>query len=267
MKKTFFLQFVLTFVLFCPNINAQSPYKLSWGKESIIVGTSLISAIIGSGIDYKVKPLTQIEINQLNRNDINSFDRSAANYYSTEVAQISNIFLGVCTSSPLLFLTVKEPRSNLGIISVMYLETMMFSVFLPSYGKGGVQRIRPYVYNADAPLDDKLNSEAKRSFFSGHTTIAFSSAVFFLTVYSNYYPNSKWKPYIWGGSLLAASTVGYMRYRAGAHFPTDIIVGAVVGSAIGYLIPKLHENTNKSNLSLISFIYDNKACLTLNYKF
>jgi membrane-associated phospholipid phosphatase len=71
--------------------------------------------------------------------------------------------------------------------------------------------------------------------------VAFASAVFISTVYSDYNPHSEWKPYIWAGSLLTASVVGYLRYEAGMHFPTDILVGALVGGTIGHVIPWLHR--------------------------
>ena len=265
-KKLLLLVFTL-FGVYSQITNAQSPYKLSLGKESLIIGTGFISAIASSSIDDDVTPLTEAEVSKLNKNDINIFDRSATNFSSSEIDSKSNTVLGVCAAAPILFLAGKESRNSIGTVSVMYLETMLFSVFTPSYAKGSVQRVRPFVYNENSPLDKKLTSEAKRSFFSGHTTNAFASAVFFSSVFSKYYPNSKWKPFVWGGSLLVASTVGFMRYRAGAHFPTDIIVGAAVGSAIGYLIPKLHETSNKSNLTFYpSIIYD-KACLSFNYRF
>jgi len=266
MKKIFLLPFLFVFA-FYQNINAQSPYKLSWGKESIILGTGLITAVAGSAIDNRVVPLTQTDLNQLNRNEVNSFDRSATNNYSASVAKTSDYLLYSCIVSPVLFTAGKKTRSNILTIGVMYVETTLFSYFLPSLGKGGVQRIRPFAYNAEAPLDEKLTSEAKRSFFSAHATISFASAVFLSTVYSNYYPGSKWKPYVWGGSLLAAGSIGVMRYVAGAHFPTDILIGAAVGSAIGYLIPRLHKVSNKSDLSILPFVYDNKTGISVVMSF
>ena len=115
--------------------------------------------------------------------------------------------------------------------------------------KGSIERFRPYAYNPDAPMVKKLTSDTRKSFFSGHTTTAFASAVFLSTVYSDYNPNSEWKPYIWAGSLFIASVVGYLRYEAGMHFPTDILAGAIVGSAIGYAIPWMHR-VGKENVSL-----------------
>jgi membrane-associated phospholipid phosphatase len=266
MKKFKLLTIILTIIFNSQNIYAKSPYSISWGKESIIAGTGIVSALISSGISYNIKPLTQAEISLLNKNDINSIDRSATNYYSPNVARASDVLVVSLACTPGLFITSQETRNDIIVIGTMYAETMLFSNFLPSYTKGGIERIRPFVYNPDAAISEKLTSEAKRSFFSGHTTNAFASAVFLSTVYSNYYPDSKWTPYIWGGSLLAASSVGYMRYRAGKHFPTDILVGAAVGSAIGYLIPKFHEN-KKSDLTLIPFLNVDKAFISLNYTF
>jgi membrane-associated phospholipid phosphatase len=132
-------------------------------------------------------------------------------------------------------------RDDFGTFSVMYIENLFLSFAVVHTTKILIKRKRPYTYNKNVPLKYKSDSSSRLSFFSGHTTHAFSSAVFLSTVYSKYYPDSKLKPYIWGVSLLSASITGYLRYASGNHFPTDIIMGAVIGSAIGYLIPLIHE--------------------------
>ena len=35
--------------------------------------------------------------------------------------------------------------------------------------------------------------------------------------------------------------ISYERVRAGQHFPTDVIMGALVGAGIGVLVPHLHR--------------------------
>ncbi len=249
------------------NAYTQSPYKLSWKTDGLIIGTGIVSAFVSSSIDDSIEEMTLAEINGLNRMDVNAFDRGATKNYSETAARVSDVFLVASAASPFLLLGNKETKSDFGIISVMYLETMLHGVFLPSYGKGLAQRVRPFAYNSKAPLEEKLDSETKRSFFSGHTTWAFSTTVFFASVYSQYHPNSKFKPYVWTGALLAATTVGVMRYSAGAHFPTDILVGAGVGSLVGYLIPKLHETKNKSDLSFTPFVSKNGGLMMVNYSF
>ena len=61
-------------------------------------------------------------------------------------------------------------------------------------------------------------------------------------VYDDYYPDSKWGPWIKVGTFSYAAFVSYLRYASGWHYPTDIIAGALVGSTIGWLIPYLHKN-------------------------
>jgi membrane-associated phospholipid phosphatase len=201
-------------------------------------------------VDKSIQPLTLQEVNQLERGSINQFDRSAAYNYSKSASNTSDVMAVIALAAPAALLTDQSIRKDWKTITLMYLETYGWSRSVNELAKASVRRIRPFVYNPDAPLDRKLSSGSRKSFFSEHSSETFASAVFISTVYSDYNPNSEWKPYIWAGSLLTASVVGYLRYEAGAHFPTDILVGAIVGSAIGYTIPWMHR-LNKENLSII----------------
>ena len=35
--------------------------------------------------------------------------------------------------------------------------------------------------------------------------------------------------------------MAYLRFESGIHDPSDVVVGALVGSAIGYLVPRSHR--------------------------
>ncbi|MCK9426362.1 MAG: phosphatase PAP2 family protein [Ignavibacteriaceae bacterium] len=70
---------------------------------------------------------------------------------------------------------------------------------------------------------------------------------------------------MWTGSLLSASLVGYLRYVSGNHYPTDILIGAVVGSAIGYFIPYLHQTNNSQSDFFPSLNQSNG--FTIHYSF
>jgi len=228
---------------------AQSPYKCSWEKDGYIIGLGGASAATGFFLDRSVSSLTTAEINQLSRELVNWFDRSATYNYSESAGTASDILFGVASAAPFILFANENMRNDWTAITLMYLETWSFIGGSTFIVKGSVERIRPFVYNPDVPMDKKLTSDARKSFFSGHTTTAFASAVFLSTVFSDYNPDSKWRPYVWAGSLLTASVVGYLRYEAGMHFPTDILVGAVVGSAIGYAIPWMHR-VGKENVSI-----------------
>lgn len=257
--------FFLVFISYS-NIFAQSPYKSNWQKNTIMIGGSIGIAFLASAVHDNATSLTIDEINSLNREDVNSFDRSATYNYSLDLSATSDIIVASCLTSPLTLFLSDKVREDFSTVSIMYMETIILATFTPSFGKS-LGRIRPYAYNEDAPLDKKMNNDIKSSFWSGHTSWAFSSAVFFATVYSDFYPKSKWKPFIWGGSLLAASAVGYLRYESGAHFPTDVFVGAIVGSSIGYLIPYIYRNRDESSLSISPSLNFNKLHITLNYSF
>jgi membrane-associated phospholipid phosphatase len=45
---------------------------------------------------------------------------------------------------------------------------------------------------------------------------------------------------LWLGSEALAATTAVLRVEAGKHFWSDVAVGALVGSAVGYLVPQLH---------------------------
>jgi membrane-associated phospholipid phosphatase len=245
---------------------AQSPYTLDVKRESIIFGSAIGFGIIGLTVNDDIVPFTLDEINALDRQDVNTFDRGATYNWSPAAANASDILATALILSPALLAFSDEVRNDFTPVLTMYFQTLILAEALPLTLKGITQRTRPFVYNEDAPLDEKESQNAKRSFFSGHTSVAFAMAVFLSTVYGDYHPNSHWKPFVWGASLLVASTVGYLRYAAGKHFPTDIITGALVGSALGYFIPFIHR-TNESDLDVSFGINGNGSTINFLYKF
>lgn len=244
--NTFFSLFFICYFVSYNNLFSQieevkSPYKMSWGSEVLIYGIGVLNGIAASEPDGNLQPLTEAEILKLNKSDIFFLDRFATDNYSKDFDKASDILIGTALVYPALYFLDDNIRDDFGQISLMYTQTLLFSGLMPSWGKGLSKRIRPFVYNSNAPIEEKFSAESRRSFFSGHTTVAFSTMVFLSKVYGDYYPNSEYLPYIWGSSMLLASGVGISRIAAGAHFLTDVIVGAAVGGAIGYIIPELHR--------------------------
>ena len=232
------------------------------------------SLLIGSGVSLiasayyfgaKMDPLTDAEIASLSKNNINRFDRSAANNWSSNGAKLSDATLISTMISPAAFLLNDKTRDDFIVLGVMYGESLLITNGLCLTTKSIVQRKRPFTYNSDAPYSEKKNTEAKRSFYSGHTANAFNSAVFASTVFSDYYPQSQWRYAVWGASLLAASATGYLRYYAGKHYPTDIIVGAGIGSITGWAIPALHRNKNE-NIS-VKMLFGEESMIAVEFYF
>ena len=193
--------------------------------------------------------LTAAEIETLNKADVNSFDRFAINHYSKSGDSGSDVFWGGSHFLPLLFLVNQKSRNDFPAIVAMYGEVFLINSSLTLLTKVTVRRSRPFVYNPDVPIDKKFTKTARTSFLSGHTSMTAANCFFAAKVFSDYYPNSRWKPAIWTGAVVIPAITGYLRIRAGKHFPTDTIAGYALGAAVGILVPQLH----KKKMDKVSF--------------
>jgi membrane-associated phospholipid phosphatase len=122
-------------------------------------------------------------------------------------------------------LTQKGIYMGVSIIVASGISTVMKFAF---------NRERPYV---TYPFIEKMTSGGSPSFPSGHTSDAFATA----TSLSIAFP--KW--YVITPSFLWASGVGYSRMHLGVHYPSDVLVGALVGAGSSYLCFKAQKWLNK----------------------
>lgn len=86
-----------------------------------------------------------------------------------------------------------------------------------------VARPRPWVVMEG--LQTLVTSGDMNSFPSGHTTAAFAFGVALCAVLPQ-----KWAK---AAALIAAALMGFSRLYVGVHFPTDVLVGAVIGTVCG----------------------------------
>lgn len=126
--------------------------------------------------------------------------------------------------------------------AVVFSEVIATQFALGNLVKNWVSRPRPRVY-----AGEDMGSEGYRSFFSSHTSTAFSAlGVSAYTLYQRY--NTQAWP--WWVMVGVGGAVGAGRILAGMHFYTDVVAGAAVGSAMGILIPMLHRRTENSPTSI-----------------
>ena len=232
-------------------LNAQSPYGLNWKKESVILGTGVAMLTGGMILHYNTAPLTTDEILALDRANTSPFDRNATFNLSPSASDASDVFLLSSHALPFLFLTNKKSRTDFGKIMLLYAETLIFTEGLTNLTKRIVKRPRPFVYNELADLSKKQRPQARYSFFSGHTSVTSANYFFVAKVFSDYYPDSKIKPFIWATAAIAPALTGYLRVKAGKHFYSDVITGYTVGALIGFMVPHLHKIQKNKSLSII----------------
>lgn len=254
-KQGMALLFLLTIATL---VMAQSPYELNWKKELPYLATGLGTFGAGYFIKTQIPAFTATDLETLTPTNVNKFDRIATKHYSTSVGSNSNVILIGSFATPALFLLNKKSRSSFGSIAAMYGEAGSITIGLTFLTKSIIRRTRPFVYNSEVAQSLKLKPNARISFFSGHTSMTAVNTFFAAKVFSDLYPNSQWKPLVWGVAALIPAGMGFMRVAAGKHFPTDVITGYVIGAGIGILVPHLHRNRKgeKRNLQL-SLGYNN----------
>lgn len=126
-------------------------------------------------------------------------------------------------------------------------ETLMIAMDVNQLVKFIVGRERPFVHalSADERQDREPTSDDNLSFFSGHTTSAFALAVALGTIASM--RGYRWAPMAWIVGLALATTLAYLRIAADRHYFTDVLTGAVVGSAFGFAIPYFFHAPRPTN--------------------
>jgi membrane-associated phospholipid phosphatase len=162
-------------------------------------------------------------------------DTSAANLTSNLGAYL---FVPLASLGLLALDTHREGRlDELPGDVLVIAEAVALNGTLTQIVKFAAGRERPFVH----ALPDEEKALTARpadnnvSFYSSHTSFAFSLAVSTATVASM--RHYRWAPLIWGVGLVAAASVGYLRIAADQHYFTDVMVGAAVGSAIGFAVP------------------------------
>lgn len=234
------------------------PYELS-SRCDILLGLTGFSTLgLSMYLDRDTTGPDETEVENLNRKDINVIDRSATDNWSEEADRASDVLLFATAISPsLLFVSyINERQWNRFFITlIMYSEAVLINTGVTRTVKVLAGRKRPYLYN-DSLSTEKRVSRGKssvKSFYSGHTSLAFCSAVFLSKTWGDTHPDSDSRYFVWGISLTAASATGYLRYAAGRHYPTDIVAGAVMGGIIGYMVPVLHR-VNGSEIAIQPFL-------------
>ncbi len=231
------------------------PYELSTLKEGLLLTAGLSLESWGFLLKKDQHKPNYDEISMLDKNDINPFDRPAADLWSPKARLTSDIGLAILEMSPAFLILQERIRYNIFTTYIMYLEGWVLNDGLTGISKGLANRKRPYLYNKSLSPEEKSEkgNDAVRSFYSGHTSHSFYSAVFVSKIFSDTNPLSNYRYIVWGSTLAIAGTVAYMRYRSGMHFPSDIAAGALTGAAIGYIIPVAHSR-NSGRYALIPLI-------------
>lgn len=181
--------------------------------------------------------------------EVGSFDRSVIGKSSATADILSDALLVTAVLSPIVLDFAVESYSPEFVQDMLVLmQVVAINSALVTVVKHAVQRPLPLTYVGTDPT--LVNTPAGyRAFYSGHTSTAFSVLAATAYTLSERYKQGIW-PYIAGFGL--GTAIGLARVEGGRHFYTDILVGAVVGSAIGIVVPWLYRNQNTSERVLLA---------------
>ncbi len=172
---------------------------------------------------------------------VNAFDRGAIGNHSdlADYASTATVALAVVGPAALDWALLRHedaPDDALSTDLVVFGETLLVNGALVQVVKYSVQRPLPRTYAGDPALIHSPGGY--RSFYSGHTSLAMAA----LTA-AAYTARRRYGERVWPWLVVAGvgASVAVERVAAGRHFPSDVLVGAAAGTAVGLAVPWLHD--------------------------
>lgn len=264
MKTIIYIKFVfITAFLSIQTLQAQDSsyiendhevYKLKPAVDIPIVVTAGGWSYYALSKIYKKDSLSVEDVLSLNKNNINGFDRWAADVYHPGAEAQSDKLFYSAMPFPLVLLLDKKIRKDALKIAFLYTEALSLTGTLYT-SSTYFNRYRPSSYTDALTVEQKRSGNQRNSFFAGHVGLVATSTFFTAKVYSDYHPHSKFRWVLYGIAAGATGATGYLRHRAGKHFPSDILLGSAIGVLSGILVPQAHKQKRREEkrLSLFPF--------------
>ena len=204
---------------------------------------ALIAAMGGSYLIVQFVFASDLSATHCRWCDPNSFDTSARNALlwrdvglADDLGTLSGYVLAPTVATGLLIASGWSDgwRHWFDDLAPIYESAIAVSL-LQHVSKFAFARERPFVYY-EAPghaYDENDNT----STWSGHTSLAFS-----LAVSAGLVANERGyalAPVIWGVGLTIGAATGYLRIASDRHWTSDVLVGAAMGTAVGYVWPRI----------------------------
>lgn len=235
-----------------------SVYHVNLGIDGPIIGITALGALLPvvfeSRIIKKQCPCDSGEVN--------SFDRPVIKMHSQAAANISNLTVVVALVTPPVWDRIDVGWNKTFMEDfVVYAEVLSVDSSVSNLVRYTTQRPRPDAYRispAPSPPGDFA------SFYSGHTASTFAGLSAAAMTYNLRYGHSVWPWVITAG---VGFTEAGARVSSGRHFYSDVLVGAAAGTAIGTLIPYLHERNKHSDISVLPRFSSDSVQLVLRKDF
>ena len=177
--------------------------------------------VVGNGVDYKILKYLQDHRTPAG----NRVWLTVSNSVILAPAPAVGFAVGaVCTDE-------QSVRRSRFVDAGELMLSELFNISLTMGTKAVVRRPRPWVaYEGDLMC---LQTVRSASFPSGHTSVAFAAATSLSLISPRWYVVVP--AYLWAGA------VGFSRMYVGAHFPSDVFAGALVGTGSALLMHLIRQ--------------------------
>jgi membrane-associated phospholipid phosphatase len=206
----------------------------------------LLSSAVSMGIlgQWRYRQMTPYQ-GDFSSENLLPWDKPFAGQHSLQAARASDYMLGF-SAVPITLWTTEWLQGSMDSREYATTWLMATEVLLLQSGLNLAVRSlqvwpRPFMLGNKGSAQERSSAQASGSFYSGHASGAFSVAAFSSALYATRHSQGYSKYVFTAGAFSIASSVAILRVMAGKHYPSDVIVGALVGSFIGWLVPALHE--------------------------
>jgi membrane-associated phospholipid phosphatase len=225
-----------------------SPIEWNSRREIFLLSGGLLANL---GANEKLRNQTATDPRMENRNQLWAIDRWNAGTYNPIMARISDaLVIPITGALPMvdlgLFWTGHSDLRPFWEDACILAQALAWSSTLGLWVRSAQWHPRPLVFADHAPESVRTAPEAGGSFYSGHTNSAFVGISVLATLLPARYPRIH-PGWLWAGGGLAAASVGTLRMMAGKHYPTDVVVGACMGSLFGWGFATWHLKSKPTN--------------------
>jgi membrane-associated phospholipid phosphatase len=212
-------------------------YSIGWQDAAVTGGSVVLTAIptlLGAHLPYaSCAPCDPSHLWGIDRHFVGE-PRGGLGTASTATLVVA-VFAG---GALLLDAHAADPSGAKWEDLAVYAQAVSVNAALTSWSKVLFHRPRPVRYTPNAASYGGVNEGL--SFPSGHTSMAFASAAAYTSMLQRRHAVGSHRGEV---ALMfgAAVATGVLRVAARKHFPTDVVAGAVLGTAVGWVIPQLHS--------------------------
>lgn len=224
--------------------------ELHWKSDGILGAASLAGIVIGLEL-----PVTRKDVpaQGLDPSTIDwKIDRDIVGDPSTAADNASDAFLlATVLAPPMLIWVTQHDVHGLDRFRrplVLYGQSLLLAEACVQLLKPAADRARPFTYlpASERPTEGSYDVTTRDAFVSmpsGHAALGFAAASFAATDNLLARPSAGTAEHVAvaGLSAMLAGFTGNLRVRADQHFPTDGLVGSLIGTASGVTVPMLHE--------------------------